>query len=61
MGRKKREGVEANIKREGWPKVLPCLGWCGKAHRARHPGDRFCADCRRIKERAETYPIARFG
>ncbi len=30
----------------GFPKLLPCLGWCGGSHKAREPGDRFCEACK---------------
>jgi len=45
-----------NIKRPklreypGFPKVLPCLGWCGENHEAWEPGDRFCEPCRMKKD-----------
>lgn len=41
-----------NIKRPklreypGYPKMLPCLGWCDGMHKASEPGDRFCESCK---------------
>jgi len=31
---------------KGWPKELPCLGYCGKMRKSIGPGDRTCRSCK---------------
>ena len=40
-------------KRAAPTKLLPCLGWCGEMHPSKDAGDRYCKQCRPIKEARE--------
>ena len=46
---KLRAIIRAERSSSGWPRMKPCLGPCGRLRRARHPGDRICGTCKRVR------------
>jgi len=44
----------------GWPKMLPCLGYCGQDRESYGPADRTCDECK-LRQRYVRNDVTRFA